>query len=58
MLKILLSGCNGKMGQVIKDLVKKSDDFTIYCGFDKNLSINNDFPVFSDVKDISLKVGS
>lgn len=55
MLKILLSGCNGKMGQVIKDLVKKSDDFTIYCGFDKNLSINNDFPVFSDVKDISLK---
>ena len=55
MLKILLSGCNGKMGHVIVDLVSKSDNFTICCGFDKDISNNLDFPVFSDVKDIDIK---
>ena len=55
MLKILLSGCNGKMGHVIVDLVSKSDNFTICCGFDKDIFNNLGFPVFSDVKDIDIK---
>ena len=55
MLKILLSGCNGKMGHVIVDLVSKSDNFTICCGFDKDISNNLGFPVFSDVKAIDIK---
>ena len=55
MLKILLSGCNGKMGHVIVDLVNKSKNFTICCGFDKDISNNLGFPVFSDVKAIDIK---
>ena len=55
MLKILLSGCNGKMGHVIVDLVNKSENFTICCGFDKDISNNLGFPVFSDVKAIDIK---
>ena len=54
-MNILLSGCNGKMGQVINKLVKSNDDFTICCGFDKDSSLNHNFPVFSDVKDINIK---
>ena len=53
MLKILLSGCNGKMGQVVNDLVKDSDEFTICCGFDKNISTNFKVPVFTKLEDIN-----
>lgn len=54
-MNILLSGCNGKMGQVINKLVKSNDDFTICCGFDKDSFLNHNFPVFSNVKDINIK---
>ena len=37
MIKILLSGCNGKMGRVIADLVSQRGDCQIAAGIDLNM---------------------
>lgn len=48
MLKIALSGCNGRMGRVIADIVSTRDEMEIVAGFDVNTTKNGAFPVFSD----------
>ena len=48
MLKIALSGCNGRMGRVIADIVSARDNMQIVAGFDINTAKNGDFPVFAD----------
>ncbi len=48
MLKIALSGCNGRMGRVIADIVSTRDNMEIVAGFDVNTVKNGNFPVFSD----------
>ena len=47
-VKIMLCGCNGKMGQVIAQLCEEDDDVEIVCGIDKNTEERNGFPVFAD----------
>ena len=51
MKKILINGCNGKMGQVITRLVAEDDECEAAAGFDINDSINNSYPVYSDPED-------
>lgn len=48
MLKIALSGCNGRMGRVITDIVAGREGMEIVAGFDINTTKHADFPVFSD----------
>ncbi len=48
MVNILMSGCNGKMGQVITRLASQRDDLRIAAGFDKNNCISNTYPVFEN----------
>lgn len=48
MLKIALSGCNGRMGQVITDICSKKENMQIVVGFDINTVQKNDYPVFAD----------
>ncbi|MGN0106701.1 MAG: 4-hydroxy-tetrahydrodipicolinate reductase [Hominilimicola sp.] len=48
MTKIIMNGCNGKMGQVITRLVSEDDDCEIVAGFDVNNSIENTYPVFTN----------
>ncbi len=48
MLKIIMSGCNGRMGQVITRLSQSMDDVKIVAGFDINKVQLSDYPVFSD----------
>ena len=47
MTKIILSGCNGKMGKTITACVAERDDCTIVAGFDINTS-SPGYPVFAD----------
>ena len=47
MVKILMHGCNGRMGQVITGLVKEDENATITAGVDVYDGIKNDYPVFS-----------
>jgi len=47
MIKIILSGCNGKMGQVITRIIEELDYAKIVAGFDINTNMLNDYPVYS-----------
>lgn len=47
MTKIIMNGCNGKMGQVITRLVSEDDTSEIVAGFDVNDNIENTYPVFT-----------
>lgn len=53
MLRIILSGCNGKMGRVITDIVTGRDDCAIVAGVDLDLTQNGPFPVFQRFSDIT-----
>lgn len=54
MLKIILSGCNGKMGRVITDIINKRNDASIVAGVDLDISQNGPFPVFNNFNDITV----
>lgn len=48
MTRIIMNGCNGKMGRVITRLVEEDAECQIVAGFDINDSFENTYPVFSD----------
>lgn len=54
MVKILMHGCNGRMGQVITGLVKEDENATITAGVDVYDGIKNDYPVFSKLQDVNV----
>lgn len=56
MINILLSGCNGKMGQVITRLAEQYDDLRITAGVDISDNIENAYPVFTDLKGCNTKI--
>lgn len=49
MTRIIMHGCNGKMGQVITDLLKSSEDAQIVAGVDPNDDGHNAYPVFPSI---------
>lgn len=49
MTKVIMSGCNGKMGQVITGICKEDDEIEIVAGIDPYDGIQNDYPVFSNI---------
>ena len=51
MTKIILSGCMGRMGKAITEIVKNSADAEIVCGFDV-VEGNCAYPVYKDYKDV------
>ena len=55
MTKIILSGCNGRMGQAICSIVKENPNAEIVAGFDINATAQNGFPVYSDWNEITEK---
>jgi len=55
MTKIIMNGCNGKMGQVITRLVSEMEDVQIVAGIDFNSESNNGYPVFKVPSDCNVK---
>lgn len=49
MTRIIMHGCNGKMGQTITNLVKDDPDAQIVAGVDVSDHIKNDYPVFKRI---------
>lgn len=47
MLNLLISGCNGHMGQVVAQICRETEDVEIVAGFDLLGQENEDFPVYS-----------
>lgn len=51
MVNIIMHGCNGKMGQVITDIVSKDEDAKIVAGIDINPVKLNDYPVYATLNE-------
>ena len=49
MVKIIMHGCNGKMGQVITGIVASDPDAEIVAGIDVVDNRDNGYPVFTDI---------
>ena len=54
MIKVLINGCNGKMGQEVAKEIRKTPDIDILCGVDRTDTGDNLFPVFTDTNSIDL----
>lgn len=53
MTRIILSGANGKMGQVITRLVSEDENTVIAAGVDINDSQKNDYPIYKDIFEVT-----
>ena len=51
MLRIILAGCHGRMGQQVADLCAERSDLLIAAGLDRTGRPADGFPVFSDPED-------
>lgn len=54
MIRIILNGCNGKMGRVITDIVNRRNDCAIVAGVDRVIDQNGPYPVFNKLSDIHI----
>ena len=52
MLKILVNGCNGKMGQEVVKQVENTENAIVLLGVDRIDSGDNNFPVYTNIQEI------
>ena len=55
MIRVIMHGCNGKMGQVITGLCKEDPDVEIVAGIDVVDNRENGYPVFTDINVCDVK---
>lgn len=55
MIKIIMHGCNGKMGQVISGIVAEDPETEIAAGIDARDDGHNSYPVFTDINDCDVE---
>ncbi|OON95150.1 MAG: 4-hydroxy-tetrahydrodipicolinate reductase [Candidatus Epulonipiscioides saccharophilum] len=53
MTKILMHGCNGRLGQVISKLAKEDPDIEIILGIDVNENIQNEYQVLASLDEFN-----
>ena len=55
MIRVIMHGCNGKMGQVISGIVAADPDVEMVAGIDRVDNKMNSYPVFSDIKECDVE---
>ena len=55
MIRLIMHGCNGKMGQTIVGLIADDDEIVLAAGVDAYDEGKNSFPVFKNIKDCNVK---
>lgn len=50
MTKVIMHGCNGKMGRVISELVEQDDEIEIVAGVDVYIEVKQKYPVFQKIQ--------
>ena len=55
MIRIIMNGCNGKMGQVISRLVAEDPETEMVAGIDLRDSGTNSYPVFTKIMDCDVE---
>ncbi len=57
MVRMIMHGCNGRMGQMITKIAEEEKNIQIVAGVDKFGGKKNDYPVFEDIKDCDVVDG-
>ncbi|WP_434310980.1 4-hydroxy-tetrahydrodipicolinate reductase [Hominifimenecus sp. rT4P-3] len=55
MVRAIMSGCNGAMGQVITQMASEDPDIEIVAGIDINTEQRNGYPVFASLSECSVE---
>ncbi len=55
MIRIIMNGCNGKMGQVISGLVAQDEELEMAAGIDIRDNGQNPYPVFTEIEDCDVE---
>lgn len=55
MVKVIMHGCNGKMGQTISGLIAADEEIEIVAGVDAKDAGKNAYPVFTDIADCTVE---
>lgn len=50
MVKVIMHGCNGKMGQVISRIIEEDSSIEIVAGVDAYTGLQNTYPVFESIE--------
>ena len=58
MTRVIMNGCNGKMGQCITGICKEDAGIEIVAGIDVYQGIENDYPVFASISECDVEVPS
>lgn len=55
MVRAIMHGCNGRMGQVITGLIRTDEGIELVAGIDTYMGIENDYPVFESIEQCDVK---
>ena len=55
MIRIIMHGCNGRMGQAITRLAKENNELTIVAGVDPFDGVANDYPVLKSIEECNVE---
>lgn len=55
MVRAIMHGCNGRMGQVVSGLVKEDAGIEFVAGIDSYTEKKNDYPVFAKISDCNVE---
>ena len=55
MTRIIMHGCNGKMGQIISEICRNDESVEIVAGIDVVDNRDNGYPVFKDIMDCDVE---
>ena len=55
MREVMVNGCNGKMGQIVSEIVDKNEDMVLKCGADKIDTGYLTYPVYTNLNEIPEK---
>ncbi len=55
MVRAIMHGCNGRMGQMITGLVKEDENIEIVAGIDKFQGIQNTYPTFATIAECDVE---
>ena len=52
MVKVILHGCNGRMGQMLSELISKDEEMTVVAGIEPSGEAKNDYPVYKNFDEL------
>lgn len=55
MVKIIMHGCNGRMGRVITELVREEENVEIVAGVDPYATEEQEYPIVASIEQCQVK---